>query len=194
VFRDIITVLFILLLCPFWISVVLFGYKGRNIRIFLTVGQALSLLPGVIGVFSRRAYYMMTLDSCARDVGIEFGTWFTKRQVKIAPKVSFGAHCLIGSCEIGEGTLFGSNVDLLSGRHQHASELQLTGRSVQTASFQQLVIGEQVWIGNRTVLMADVGEASVIGAGSVVVKSVPSYSLAVGNPATIKKTRNGNNS
>jgi acetyltransferase-like isoleucine patch superfamily enzyme len=52
---------------------------------------------------------------------------------------------------------------------------------------------------NVTVLYsADIGEGSVVGSGTVVVKPLPPYSVAVGNPARIirkrgeaKKTING---
>ena len=37
---------------------------------------------------------------------------------------------------------------------------------------------------------ADIGEGSVIGSGAVVVKSIPPYSVAVGNPAKVIKIRN----
>jgi acetyltransferase-like isoleucine patch superfamily enzyme len=35
----------------------------------------------------------------------------------------------------------------------------------------------------------DIGEGSVIGAGSVVVKPIPKYSVAVGCPAKVIKNR-----
>jgi maltose O-acetyltransferase len=45
-------------------------------------------------------------------------------------------------------------------------------------------IGNNVWIGGGTVVVAGVtiGDNSVIGAGSVVVKDIPANVVAVGNP------------
>ena len=37
----------------------------------------------------------------------------------------------------------------------------------------------------------DIGEGSIVGAGSVVVKPIPPYSLAVGCPAKVIKKREG---
>jgi acetyltransferase-like isoleucine patch superfamily enzyme len=34
------------------------------------------------------------------------------------------------------------------------------------------------------------GEGAVVGAGSVVSKSIPEWSIAVGNPCTVRKQRN----
>ena len=51
-------------------------------------------------------------------------------------------------------------------------------------------IEEGVWIGNNVIILGGVriGKKSVIGAGSVVTKDIPPYSIAVGNPAkAIKK-------
>ena len=59
----------------------------------------------------------------------------------------------------------------------------------QGGVFQQLHIGHNTWIGNSTVVMADVAADSVIGAGSVVVHPIPARSVAAGNPAVVKKER-----
>lgn len=186
--RDAITIFFIVLTSPLWITVRLIGRRGREVEWFSTLGQALSLIPGRLGTCSRRAFYVMTLDACAWDVGVGFGSWFSKRRVQIGMRVSFGAHCLIGSCSIGEGTLFGSNIDVLSGRYQHSPDGSHTSRAEQVGSYSQLMIGRNVWIGSRTVVMADVGDNSVVGAGSVVVQSLPDNVVAVGNPARLVRS------
>jgi hypothetical protein len=54
-----------------------------------------------------------------------------------------------------------------------------------------VVIGNDVWIGTEAVIMSGVtiGDGAVIGARAVVAKDVPPYSIAVGNPARVVKTR-----
>ena len=51
----------------------------------------------------------------------------------------------------------------------------------------QTVIGNDVWIGDRSLVKAGVkvGDGAIIGMGSVVTKDIPSNSLAVGNPAKV---------
>jgi acetyltransferase-like isoleucine patch superfamily enzyme len=48
-------------------------------------------------------------------------------------------------------------------------------------------IGDDVFIGMHSLIMKGVtiGRGTVVGAGSVVTKSLPSYCVAAGNPATI---------
>lgn len=51
-----------------------------------------------------------------------------------------------------------------------------------------LVIGNDVWIGQNTLILSkvnEIGNGAVIGAGSVVTKNVPSYSIVAGNPARV---------
>ena len=52
-----------------------------------------------------------------------------------------------------------------------------------------ITIGKYSWIGERTVICPGVkiGDWSIIGAGSVVTKSIPSYCIAIGNPARVIK-------
>lgn len=54
---------------------------------------------------------------------------------------------------------------------------------------QSVEIGRNCWIGEKVVILSGVtiGDWSIIGAGSVVNKSIPSYSIAVGNPAKVIK-------
>jgi virginiamycin A acetyltransferase len=54
-----------------------------------------------------------------------------------------------------------------------------------------VIIEEDVWIGSNSVILPGVtlGRGSIIGAGSIVTKSVPRYSIVYGNPASVKSMR-----
>jgi virginiamycin A acetyltransferase len=56
----------------------------------------------------------------------------------------------------------------------------------------KLIIGHDVWIGEGTIILPNVkniGNGSIIGAGSIVTKDVDSYSIIFGNPAKEKSKR-----
>ena len=55
-----------------------------------------------------------------------------------------------------------------------------------------IVLENDIWLGAHVVILPNVriGHSSVIGAGSIVTKDIPPFSVAVGNPAEIIRTRN----
>jgi maltose O-acetyltransferase len=56
-----------------------------------------------------------------------------------------------------------------------------------------VTIGDDVWIGGGAILMPgiSIGARSTVGAGSVVLKSIPEDSLAAGNPCRILQPLTG---
>lgn len=64
--------------------------------------------------------------------------------------------------------------------------------SQELVSRGELVIGNDVWVGQNAVILPNVksiGDGAVIGAGAVVTKDVPDFAVVVGNPAKIVKYR-----
>ena len=59
------------------------------------------------------------------------------------------------------------------------------------AEEKEVVIGDDVWIGHRVILLPGVhiGNGSIIGAGAVVTRDIPDYSVAVGVPARVIRNR-----
>jgi galactoside O-acetyltransferase len=85
---------------------------------------------------------------------------------------------------IGPRCLFGFNV-MLADHEAHAFSPEK--RHDQIGDVQPIVIGENVWLGDRVTVLKGVtiGENSVIGAGAVVSKSLPSNVIAAGVPARV---------
>jgi len=186
--RTIVVCLGIVVLMPLWALVRMERQLGRD-GYFGGCSELLSLVPGRIGIFLRRSFYTMTLDRCANDVHVGFGTTLAHPQVTVGRGVYIGNRCTLGMCHLDDHVTIGSNVDLLSGRRQHGFADGDRPVQHQGGSFTPIHIGRNCWIGNSAVLMADVGAAAVIGAGSVVVHAVPDNATAVGNPARVIRMR-----
>lgn len=85
--------------------------------------------------------------------------------------------------KIGDRTKFGPRVSIYAATHP--TEVQ--GRRDGIDYSQEVTIGNDCWIGGNTVILPGVtiGDGVTIGASSVVTKSIPSYSIAVGSPARV---------
>ncbi|MEW6411023.1 MAG: acyltransferase [Candidatus Zixiibacteriota bacterium] len=164
-------------------------YLLRSERIFIGCAQLVSLVPDYIGTYLRVAFYSFTLSECSFTGHIMFGSYISKQQTRIGRNFYIGAYNIIGLADIGANVVIANNISILSGRRQH--NFDDPSRDIMDGhdSFNRLRIGNNVFIGDRTVIMADIGDHSIIGAGSIVVKEIPQYSVAVGNPARVVKER-----
>lgn len=116
--------------------------------------------------------------------------------------ITIGNNCYIGfgfsalasaeaNISIGDNVLFASNVLVTNENHGIDPESN-TPYMDQKLSARDVVIGNGCWIGEKVCILSGVtiGEKCIIGAGSIVTRSIPSYSIAVGNPARIIKQYN----
>jgi virginiamycin A acetyltransferase len=156
---------------------------------FRASSQQLSLLPGFLGDYLRGEFYRLTLPRLGVNVQISFGTLLSSPQATIGDHVYIGSHCVIGNVDIGTDVLLGSNVHLLSGQAQHGTVDMDRPIRLQPGHFERISVGEDTWIGNGVIVMANVGRKCVIGAGSVVVSEIPDFAIAAGNPARVLRSR-----
>lgn len=157
--------------------------------LFSSFSQFLSLLPGMLGSYLRVAFFRLTMQQCQVELFIGFGTLFSQQQTELFEGIYIGPQCNIGKCRIERNTLLGSGVHIMSGKGQHNfSDLETPIRE-QGGHFESITIGEDSWIGNGSLIMANIGKKCIVGAGSVVINDVPDYSIVAGNPAKIIKSR-----
>jgi acetyltransferase-like isoleucine patch superfamily enzyme len=96
----------------------------------------------------------------------------------------------MGEVTLADDVLIGSNVSIMNGSAQHGIDrLDIPVRE-QPGDWPHITIGDDSWIGDRAIVMANVGKHCVIGAGSVVIKAIPDYAIAIGSPARIVRYRN----
>lgn len=87
------------------------------------------------------------------------------------------------SVVIGDNVMIGPNCSLVT--IVHALDASQRNEGIMTAK--SIVIGDNVWIATNVVILpgVSIGDGAVIGAGSVVTKSIPGNVLAVGNPCKV---------
>lgn len=136
-------------------------------------------------------------DDCCFGHDLFLTAWMNGN-IKIHNKCSFGAYNHISASNqitIGEGLLTGKWVTIVDNSHGETDYESLLKRPWcrDIVSKGPIVIGKNVWIGDKATILPNVtiGDEVVIAANAVVTKSVPSYCVVAGNPAKIiKQLRN----
>lgn len=161
---------------------------GRE-RAFEGSSQALSLLPGILGQYVRRAFYARTLAACHRSVTIEFGTLLSKPGARLDENVYVGPACHLGLVHLERDVLVGPGVHIPSGPRTHGTERTAVPMRGQPGARTLVRVGAGAWVGSNAVVMADVGAHAIVGAGAVVTAPVPEYSVVGGVPARVLESR-----
>jgi acetyltransferase-like isoleucine patch superfamily enzyme len=139
----------------------------------------------------------LRLASIGRDVRMAPNVSFTNgERVSIGDGAHIGAHCHLwagntsGRVIIGPKALFGPEVFLTASNYQLTPGKAIVDQGTEEAD---VVIGAGTWLGARVMVMAGVsiGDGAVIGAGSVVTRSIPANAIAVGVPAKVVAMRDG---
>lgn len=94
-----------------------------------------------------------------------------------------------GGVSIGKDTIIGPYVVVHSANHKFYDCKKLI--RLQGHDKKHTRIGNDCWIGAHAVILPGVSveDHSVVGAGSVVTKNVPAWSVVAGNPAKVIKSR-----
>jgi acetyltransferase-like isoleucine patch superfamily enzyme len=174
----------VLMVAPLIVLAWLEKRLSRSEAAFTMFGQLLALAPGLIGTYLRTAYYFGTLDACAWEVHLGFGSVLTHRHANLARNVSTGVYCVIGHATIEEGVRLASRISIPSGKRQH---LDQSGQLSDGTRYDCVTVGTGTWVGEGAILMADVGRGCVVSAGAVVTTTVPDACIVGGNPARVLK-------
>lgn len=106
--------------------------------------------------------------------------------ISVGSKVFFNFNCVVLDVmrvEIGSNFLFGPAVQIYTATHPLSAAERRTGLE----SARPVTIGSDVWVGGGAIICPGVtiGDRTVIGAGSVVTRSIPPDVFAAGNPCRV---------
>lgn len=128
--------------------------------------------------------------------GVKTGTevWLVcanDAELKVEENAILGSYSIFNGghgLRIGKNCIFAAFVYMNSSDHGFEH-----GELIQKQAFQggPIDIGEDVWLGGHTFINTGItiGDGCVIGSGAVVTKSIASYKIAAGNPATVIRDR-----
>ena len=132
------------------------------------------------------------VKKCGYNVNIERGA-------KFGFDIEIGSNSGIGvNAKLGDGIIIGNNVMMapdvviLTQNHKH-NDITRPMSEQGNEGIVPVIIEDDVWIGLRVIILPGVriGRSSIIGAGAVVTRDIPPFSIAGGNPAKVIKSRTG---
>jgi len=183
IIKRAIKTVFIILAAPLYLAFLVLAKISQEDSAFQGFSQALSLIPGKPGTYIRAAFYRLACPGTSDDISVGFLTLLSHRDTTIKQGVYIGPQCNIGKCTIGENTLLGSGVHILSGGKQHSFEDTAQPIQEQGGHFEKITIGNDCWLGNLAIVLAAVGNQAVIATGTVVTRPIEDGEVVVGNPA-----------
>jgi virginiamycin A acetyltransferase len=159
--------------------------------------------------FRRRTLRRLVLKMVAKLEGGEMLSPTLRRILLDYHDVEIGIYsygsCFIPGC-IGGRTKIGRYCSFAVGAYRFNGNHPMRFRSMhpyfynpafgyveqELISRTELVIGNDVWIGQNAIIVPDVmkiGDGAIIGAGAVVTKDVPDFAVVAGNPAKVIRYR-----
>ena len=179
-------------------------YKSMNI--FTFIGILFDLIFSKIffpkARIIRRPFYIRNEGSFKFGKGFSSGPGLVIEIFGKSAKIEIGRNMMayhnlhIGALEsviIGDDVLIASGVYISDHNHgsysgeSHSNPSEPPVKRSLTSS--PVIIGNNVWIGERASILpgVSIGDGVIIGAGSVVTKSLPNFVIAAGVPAKIIK-------
>lgn len=127
---------------------------------------------------------------CGNNVNIEKNASFTPG-LQIGDYSGVGINCeMNGPISIGKHVMMGPEVVIYTTRHK-SDRTDIPMREQGMDKPLPVKIGDDVWIGRRVIILPGVtiGDGCIIGAGAVITKDIPPYSVVVGVPAKVVRRR-----
>ena len=144
--------------------------------------------------------YIKIGDHSGFGPGLFLTAWDEYDGREYSPSIEIGCNCKFGAwnhisainkIQIGDGCLTGKWVTIVDNSHgcSSAEEVTIAPARRPVVSKGPVVIGKNVWIGDKATILPGVtiGDGAIIAANAVVAKDVPDYCVVGGIPATVIK-------
>lgn len=128
----------------------------------------------------------MIVDEMGKNCNIESGADIMEH-CKLGDYTGIGQNAVIGAGTIFKGySMMGPNVHIYTNAHFYDKEKH---RFDGYSEIRPVIVGRNTWIGYGVIVLpgVNIGDNTIIGAGSVVTKDIPSGVMAAGNPCVVKK-------
>lgn len=178
-------------------------------NLILILGKLLTRGGYVLRQNIMTVFFRIVLENCGNRTRFGHGVYmFKPKGIQIGQDCYIGNEVLLNS-ETKSGTLtIGDHVEIQACcKIDFSGGLEMQDRAFISSEttiythdhgydprsapkFSPLVICENAWLGSRSIILpsvARIGRNSIVGAGSVVTKSVPDNTIVAGNPATVVK-------
>jgi len=150
----------------------------------INIGRNVTILRGITYRYPNN---ISIGDDVIIDTRVKMTSEISSGKLEIANRVNIGRNCNLdfsGGLYINEGVLLSDGVVIQTHDHGFDPRSKATGK--------KLIIGKNVWIGLRSIIMPNtgsIGDDAIIAAGSVVTKPIPANTIVGGIPAKIIKYR-----
>lgn len=150
-------------------------------------------MPGwQFGYAFRRLLVKRLFRSCGEGVIVKQHAYFgLGSTLRVGNRAQIGMNSRIDrEVTIGDDVVMGPDVVIMTASHAFEDPSIPVNRQ-GAAERKPVSIGCDTWIGTRVIILpgVEIGEGCVIGAGSVVTRSIPAFSISVGNPARVIRKR-----
>jgi len=121
-------------------------------------------------------------------------SFFSYENIYIGDNVYIGPNARLSAdnvkIKIGDDTIIGPGLHIMAGDHPFDKPGLFYHNSPKGIN-KDVTIGRNVWMGVRVTILkgVQIGDSAIVGAGSIVTKNVPSFSIVAGNPAKFIRWR-----
>lgn len=173
----------------------------KNIIALVLYYGLLRYLPAstvpVLGKISRKLRYLCCKNIfkyCGTNVNVERMAFFGSGiGIQIGNNSGIGKQCVVPSnIIIGENVMMGPNCFILDANHE-IDRIDIPMIQQGHSMSKQTIVEDDIWIGRQVLFTPGrtVKKGTVIGAGCVLTKDFPEYSIVGGNPSRLIKIRSG---